>query len=394
MPHFLIRSFTDPKGYTVITPSNGLLPRSREESYVPWAITAGGEVVYARTGEHTGFRGGGGRGGPALRPYDFLVSQSRRRLCEASLGMIALKQPQMSRTAVDRVSAGVKMYLIRNFFKNPQAFRAQVFKEIGHYFFTDKHGFGRLSDATADSSQTVTVWTAILDALHTGSVDQKLAIHDAIGRKILPKYPGRESVEYNRVGPLVRQDWFDDAKRRGRANASSRARPTTLGGTATPGTQGLDGTAQARIRGVDSFVRDMHRTSDVQANAYYDDVDIRNLLFGAGISGTTGTLLQAAAAFGKISTGEELKQYVFAIVGYLVGGGMHSAHESLAVAQKLGLPYEPGAFVPSLPASFVQSSHFLEWSAAYYDIVWFGATHWRFNQTHLPSHLNRDLRTS
>lgn len=83
------------------------------------------------------------------------------------------------------------------------------------------------------------------------------------------------------------------------------------------------------------FIRDEKRLSHPQANDYYDDLDTRNLLFGAGISGTTGTLFQAAEAFGQLQTTELKKQYCAAILGYLVGGGMHSYHEVMAVAEKL-----------------------------------------------------------
>ena len=85
MTRFLIRSFDDPNGYVERDYPDGALPRSREESYVPWGLTADQRVVYARTGEHTGWRGGGG-----LRPYDSQVSQMRRRLCQSELGLIAL----------------------------------------------------------------------------------------------------------------------------------------------------------------------------------------------------------------------------------------------------------------------------------------------------------------
>jgi hypothetical protein len=395
MAGFLIRSFSDPKGYTELNPLDGLLPRSGQESYVPWAVTLGtDEVVYARTGEHTGFRGGGDGKGAALRPYDHAVSQKRRQLVESLIGMMALNQPHYSRDAVEAVSSGVKRFLVRNWAKDPTGFQKKVFKEIGHYFFTDRGGFGRLSDRPAGPGDVQTVWLAILDALGSGTVDQKLSIHDAVGRKILPLCPrGSEIAEYERLGPVVRQDWFDDAARRGRANASVRAKPTTQGGTAPHGVV-LSGTSKARVRGVDSFVRDMTRTRDPLADSYYDDVDERNLLFGAGISGTTGTLLQAAAAFGGITTGERLKQYVLAIVGYLVGGGMHSLHESLAVAVKAGLPYQPGTFVYSLPLSLTGSMAFRDLATNYYDIVVLGGTHWRYNQTHLPSHLNNMLRPS
>jgi hypothetical protein len=140
-------------------------------------------------------------------------------------------------------------------------------------------------------------------------------------------------------------------------------------------------------------MRDPHRTRHASADAYYDDADLRNVLFGAGISGTTGTLLQAARAFGGITNGELLKQYVLAIVGYLVGGGMHSYHESMSIAQRVGVPYNPGAYQPSLPVAFIYSPQFAQWRDEYYDIVVLGATHWRFNPGVLPSHLNKNLKT-
>jgi hypothetical protein len=143
---------------------------------------------------------------------------------------------------------------------------------------------------------------------------------------------------------------------------------------------------------VDSFERDPHRKRHDQADAYYDDADVRNLLFGAGISGTTGTLLQAANAFGGLTGGPLLKEYVLAIIGYLVGGGMHSYHESMSIAQRVGVPYNPGAYIPSLPTSFVFSPQFAHWRDEYYDVVVLGATHWRFNPGVIPSHLNTGLR--
>jgi hypothetical protein len=141
------------------------------------------------------------------------------------------------------------------------------------------------------------------------------------------------------------------------------------------------------------FVRDLQRKQHLEANAYYDDLDARNLLFGAGISGTTGSLLQAALAFGKLVPGEALKQYTMAIIGYLVGGGMHSYHESMAIAAKAGVPYTPGAFITSLPDSFLNSTDFKTWSAQYYDVVYLGVIHWRNNAGALPSHLSTQLRT-
>jgi hypothetical protein len=87
-----------------------------------------------------------------------------------------------------------------------------------------------------------------------------------------------------------------------------------------------------------------------------------------------------------------LKEYTLAIIGYLVGGGMHSYHESMVIAQKAGVPYNPGAFKDSLPASFSSSGDFKAWGVQYYDVVYLGAIHWRYNPGVVPSHLNKQLR--
>lgn len=383
MTTFLIRSFDDAKSYAAVDYPGGSLPRSREESYVPWGLAADGRPVYAKTGEHTGWRGNS----LGLRPYDSEVSQKRRRLCQSELGMIALNQRGYTHAAVSAVSQAMVVYLKGKYGENWANAVGTVYDEIGHYFFTGgRTGFGRLSMERKDDVGAYQVWRKILAALTNGTLDQIMAIHDAIGRKVLPKLGGGPKVEYDKIGPIVRQDWFDDKARRGRADVKG-SKPTTVGGIAEGGT---GDTHQARSRGVDMFKRDIHRTRDEDADAYYDDVDARNLLFGAGISGTTGTLLQAGIAFGKLN-GEGLKQYVMAIVGYLVGGGMHSYHETMAVASKLGVPYNPGAYEISLPSSFTATQDYKGWRAKYYDIVVLGALHWRHNRTCLPSHLNTDL---
>lgn len=405
MATFLVRDFHDPRGYVELTQPGGGLRRvartqdQEGESFVPWAITLDQRVVYARTGQHTSFRGGSGT--DRLRPYDTFVSQNRRRLAESELGVLALDLPHLTRAALDSVSHGLKQYLIRHFWSNQQAAMDAMYTEIGHYFYTGGgKGFGRISEADKKSLGPQKVWQGILDAAENGSVDQKMAIYDAAGRKLLAKLksPSHEA-EYKAWGSLVRERWFDDKDRRGRTETpeqlARKVRPTNTPGIAplgTPGNGQMGNVGQARNRGVDMFQRDPHRMREKNADIYYDDADTRNLLFGAGISGTTGTLLQAGRAFGGIKNGEPLKQFVLAIVGYLVGGGMHSYHESMAIAQRVGLPYNPGAYVSSLPESFLASPQFTNWRDKYYDVVVMGATHWRFNPGVTPSHLNRNLR--
>lgn len=127
---------------------------------------------------------------------------------------------------------------------------------------------------------------------------------------------------------------------------------------------------QLRERGIDKWM-------PTSTNAPQATIDIqqRNLIFGAGPSGSTGTLLQAARLFGNLD-GELLRQYVLAIVGYLVGGGMHSYHEVMCIARLVGCPYADGAYLPSLPAMFTRSSEFERWRDEYYDIVVLGGRLW------------------
>ena len=411
MTTFLVRDF-DPKnlkGYTELNSSSDQLPRipkgyvaigtySSGVSYVPWGVTVDGRVVYAKTGEHTGFRGGSGQ--YRLRPYDTMVSQNRRRLAESQLGVLALEYPSFTSRATNVVSTAVHQYLTKHFWQNQEATRQAIYDQIGHYFYTGGGtGFGRISEADKKSLGPEKVYAGILDKLRTGKLEQKMAIYDAIGRKVLPVLGGAtQQNAYNAWATLVREAWFDDPKRRGRMNSPAQqarqVQPTQTPGIAplnTVGTTNMPNVGQSRTRGVDMFQRDPKRTRHTPADAYYDDADLRNVLFGAGISGTTGTLLQAGRAFGGIVNGDLLKEYVFAIIGYLVGGGMHSYHESMAIAQRVGVPYNPGAYLPSLPASFLSSTHFSNWCIEYYDVAVLGATHWRYNAGVTPSHLNKNL---
>ena len=327
--------------------------------------------------------------------------------------MYALNLPHVTRDAVDAVSLEILGYLDRLILTlGRDAVKKAVFDGIGHYYFTDGgKGFGWISEDKKTSVGVDGVFRGIVSALKNGRVDQRIGLHETLCRKVFFDGPkgknfglGDSSLtNYNAYGPLLRQEWFDDKARRGRADVpkAEQPGPSPFGGVVTS-QQGLfncmsskkiASTAIERARGVDMFKCDEARMREPAADHYYDDLDARNLTFGAGISGTTGSCLQAAVAFSQKGGlgGEKLKQYVFAILGYLVGGGMHSAHESLEVARKVGLRYEAGKYIPSLPDTFLLTPEFREWRAEYYDIAVLGATHWRHNLGALPSHLNPAL---
>ncbi|MEL6520141.1 MAG: cytotoxin Mcf [Pseudomonadota bacterium] len=133
----------------------------------------------------------------------------------------------------------------------------------------------------------------------------------------------------------------------------------------------------------------------VEADYYYDRVDQLNLLFGGGISGTTGTLLRSALAFGnlnaQVNAVELKKQYTLAIIGYLVGGGMHTYHESMVIAEKVGVPYISGRYDVSMPTSFTALPSYTNWQQRYFDIVSLGDQHGVFVAP-VPSANNPQLR--
>jgi hypothetical protein len=147
--------------------------------------------------------------------------------------------------------------------------------------------------------------------------------------------------------------------------------PTKVSGVLPQQQEGSGAEVQLRRRGIDLY--DPEYDTD-----FMKDVQERNLVFGAGPSGSTGTLLQAAALFGAITAGEHLKQYVLAIFVYLVGGGMHTGHEVLTIAKLAGCPYVEGRYVEVLPGSFTRSQDYALWRDEYFDVVRLGHLHGRY----------------
>ena len=279
MPTFLLRDSNNQKGYIEHVSAEGELPRSSALSYVPWGLTIDKQVVYAKTGEHKSWNGG--RGQYRLTRYDSNVSQNRRKQCQTELGDFALSVPRFTNTAVRKVSLGIKNYLSTQLFSDQEKARNTLYKEIGHYFYTGGgKGFGRIDITDKKNMTPVQVWQGIMEVLEGGRLDQMLAVHDAVGRKLLPKMGGKQTHVYNRWKPILRQDWFDDRYKRGRAKANGVVAPTTVGGIVDLSQHAVvNPAAIERFRGVDMFERDYERTRDPRSDSYYDNVDARNLLF-------------------------------------------------------------------------------------------------------------------
>jgi hypothetical protein len=123
-------------------------------------------------------------------------------------------------------------------------------------------------------------------------------------------------------------------------------------------------TEELRVRGVDKFTPEL----DTMAPEFKQALETHHLLFGAGPSGTTGTLLASACTFGNLDR-DALIQYLFACVGYLVGSGMHTCHEVFLTGSLLGLPYETGKYHRSLPPAFRTTKIYDSWQIEFNDVA-------------------------
>jgi len=355
--------------------------------YMPWALNCYEQVIYAAWGE-------GQPSGPPdrrfhMHPYDGAVSQIRRRLAQSELGYWAAEVPAFTRDAVSQVSAGVRRYLV-NHSKRQQVMDLIVHPRNGfaHYLYSDLGGYGTVGKKSEQPPSASGVFEVVLSTLSTGSVAQQLQIHDSIGRKVLNTIEtenNRQRALYLKIMKKVRPDWYEDTEKRGRAVDKNYVQELTPSAGVAPDSLGPMklSLSQPRKRATEVNRKDPGKMNDPRSREYYRDLEQRNLLFGAGPSGTTGTLLAAAGALGDLkldADSELLRQYCMAIVGYLVGGGMHTIHESLHVASSVGLPYKPGSLIEVLPRSFRTSEQCHDWHVEYYDIVTLGAIHWLFSR--------------
>ena len=387
----------------------GLLPRTKDESYVPWALTADRKVVYAKSDQ---YRNRPTK--PGLIPYDSFISKQRRRLCQSALGSIALRNRSFSNEAVKSVSYGIKRFMIRKLWGDREGTLMTFSTQVAKYLYgTSYMSFGRISDIALklpqDAQRAWDECTAVLDK--NDPLPTIMGLHDQVAIKMLAK-SDPEKATYDGWAKKFRAEQDGELfnpNARGRANAPTPPTPSTQAGIASPTDGGGLPGVQLRKRGVDSYVRTSFPTPLTKAPTtarpglsgieYYQDLDNRNELFGAGPSGTTGTLLSSAMTFGKLDN-EGARQYLLAIIGYLVGGGMHSLHESMTVVrflpEDLKMEYNPGSLLrheivegklmaktndfPALPRTFLTSQEFAAWRFDYYDIVVLGGIHWMFNE--------------
>lgn len=382
---------------------------SRTEILRPWALR-GDDVVYADWDKRSyGMQGifdlafSGMRMGRAhgpLRSYDKNVSQKRRREFESKLAQDAAINPSTYSSAVNKVSLSIIQY-VEGTGEQDRILAAGNIVKARCYGDTISGRLGSKGDGASLSAEDA--WTGAKGVLMQGKEIAKiLGIQSAMATKLIQQVPlGAERQKLHdstasRVAPTTGylHTWFDpknrdrDGQLRGRQKGSGSG-PTSAPGLMPSGTPGNEH-AEARVRGIDTW-------EPVEGSGFVKGINMRNLVFGAGRSGTTGSLLITYRTFGDVDDGEEFKKYLLAIVVYLVSGGHHSCHEIFSIANLLiggkeprngraprGISdlvkeaYVPGKYLKHLPADYVDSAGFERLREKYYDIAVLGHLHGTF----------------
>ena len=378
----------------------------------PWALTPDGRAVYAEWKQQGfGLQGifelafGGMQGKTPLRAYDKQASQLRRREFETELAKDAANHSECYRPGIDLVTQGLIAY-IEDRKVNRKDVNAvdEAGKVVKARCYNDT-GSGRLGTASVGASlKNGDALRIALETLNGNDIPKILGIQVALATVLTRTlgFDGTRGDVYkdtaNKVAPSqgYLYTWFDpknatnDGQLRGRQKGTVGATATSAPGLTNPGVVTTGDGAEERKRGIDEWTR-------VEGSGFVKGIDMRNLVFGAGRSGTTGELLKTYRTFGAIDDGEMFKMYLLAIVVYLVSGGHHTCHEIFSVANLLAGSngpragrdaasistlvrgaYVPGKYIKHLPDAYLSTGHFQALKEKYYDIAMLGHLHGTF----------------
>ncbi len=375
--------------------AQGAIP---DKALRPWAGTRDGRVVWAAP------KSAAPAGRTGLLPYTAALQRERRALAETVLGCRLMDERDLTRDVLHKVSRAMIKYWMSRRRQLGAAAATRGMTEQRKYVTGDT-SFGRVMRSDQIPPELDVEMQYLLAALLAPWPERVMNVHDAFlrvfrclgpsdldGQPEGGKWcdPGMSQTDRDAlvrawktrstqwqtmeaVGARVRPaDLFDPSKR-GRVDVTP-----VHGGSTVPGLLpeaglldpeaclarlGLKQVREHRRRGVD-----LYRPDDAAKTPFLDTVAQKNLNFGAGPSGTTGTLFQSAILFANLS-GEELKEYLLGIVAYLVGGGMHSCHEVFTTASFLGIPYEPGKYHATMPTGFRKSQVYDAWQTEFWDIA-------------------------
>jgi len=333
-----------------------------------------------------------------LAPYDSELYRARRMLAETVLGYL-VTQPESNRyvvAAVRRVSANILKWWT-DFRKRTAKTDEDLVKHAEKYLY-GKTSYGRL-EFQRSATDNINMWCGLIQDTRQANVPSVMCLHDHFGR-ILSSFDkgSREGGIYEAWGRTLRPEGAGGWLHKDLRGRDESAKPEDAKVTDLPGLLqtdwgmcpfdvnkclqrlglNVDGMrTQARIR-----ARDWVKYSAARMHAgFRQGLEDYNLYYIAGPSGTTATLFMTAFAFGLQPKTDECRQYLLAIIGYLVGGGMHSCHESFSTASLAGvsqeagkeLVYALGKYSRMMPNDFRRSRLYDDWACEFWDVASPGA---------------------
>lgn len=220
--------------------------------------------------------------------------------------------------------------------------------EVVRQLYSNTH-FGTLGGETTYCPTQVQFINDVINALKMpiGDLPKTLHLHQIFMQSLYESLPFKSDVNWLEKKNALVKVLFESEL----FNTTSRIKTGNEGVLTNQVGYGIDCDLDASTH----IHRSIQGVFEMNPDSYWGRL-IRNykLPFLAGPSGHMGSGLMLAVLVGNFNP-EELKQYVTAHVGILTGGGYHTVHEILSVANKLGIPYQPGSYHHFLPANFLTS---------------------------------------
>ena len=329
-----------------------------DDDMVRWGLAHGSRTVFAARGTPPP------EPGSSFSPLDSNLNVRRRVEFESALAAYVLMDTSCVMPAVNQLTERLIGYL------DERKADESVGMALKGTLYNVHFGRVGLPEQAPDSGGQIL--REAITTMRQGSLQQILNIHQAFSYCVTAKL-GFGTEELTAVaahwGNRLRPNAFFSGSR-GRAYR----RADRSEGDAVP----VVGYSAPTDRRVASFVEVHPRAVELFRSEAPDAEAVMRTYHGtgtaspfvAGISGSTADLMKMLKTFCPNASGEMLKQYALACVGYLTGGGHHTFEEVMRVAEMAGVDYLGGQYEAVLPETFRRSAWFDLLLEDYADILY------------------------
>lgn len=278
------------------------------------------------------------------------LEDEQRRYFESKLADTFIRQPG-SISSIRKISLAIVALIQRNLYMviSQIGTNLQIKNEI-----YDKNYYGHLETDNKDSATPQNICHQIINVLENpaAKLNQVINIHAIFIHRIFDHLPNKSITLTNEAINSKKAELcsllFPDFLFKQRNRKEIRK---DLSLRTTPGIN--------RNRFFQNKLKKTEEHSPALYRFVLTEQSAMNMLFVAGSSGHTGSLLLGAMLYGKL-TQEECKEYAFYCALSLIHGGNHSFHEAMMVAHQVGIPYSSDHYEVSIPESIKQMQEFTE----------------------------------